>query len=561
MLPSSYATARGGDSRAWARGASTTLSASARRIAFTCTTLRPGCLREHPRDEPGDVRRGEAVAGGGDPLAVQPGDADVDAERAELDRRLRVAVVDLGVAHVVRGDGDHRGVRRREAGERHVVRRRDEHDVAEVGLVDQLVEQRVEVALGRAEAQVADLHAVLDRPAQAGGEHRAAAAQAGAEHLDAVSSQSGARLRMIPAQAVPWPKSSPCGSVSTSSSSSVLDDRRVLDAAADRRVVGVDAAVDHRDLDARARAAAPGPLARDLLGRTDPLERRQRVRARTRPTRRAAGLSPASSVRYSANAPQDLAAGGELALARLARSRARARASSSERADGQRDRSSSRRAGARALLDRVTRLLDRDRRLVREQAERVQVARRERRRALLVEQLERADHAVLVEERHAGDAVGLVADARADVLRPARVVARARDGDRHPAERDPAGDAVAERDAELLDSSALPPNAAWKTRSPASSSMRNSAPARAEITLAAVSTIISSTRSCVAGAATSAPMTAVRRRSSSASSSSTPRAPPPVDSAIPVRAYARSHGRTLARRGSAASNAASPAST
>ena len=80
---------------------------------------------------------------------------------------------------------------------------------------------------------------------------------------------------MIPAQAVPCPKSSSCGSVSTLDLAALLDDRDVLDAAADRRMVGVDAAVDHRDLDARAGAAAPGPLARDLLGRPDPLERRQ----------------------------------------------------------------------------------------------------------------------------------------------------------------------------------------------------------------------------------------------------------------------------------------------
>ena len=71
--------------------------------------------------------------------------------------------------------------------------------------------------------------------------------------------QSGARLRMIPAHAVPWPKSSPCGSRVDLDLVAVLDDRRVLDAAADRRMVGVDAAVDHGHLDARARCCRPRP--------------------------------------------------------------------------------------------------------------------------------------------------------------------------------------------------------------------------------------------------------------------------------------------------------------
>ena len=78
-----------------------------------------------------------------------------------------------------------------------------------------------------------------------------------------------------------------------------------------------------------------------------------------------------------------------------------------------------------------------------------------------------------------------------------------------------------------LTSSALPPNRRLEDEVVPGPRRRGTARRRcAEITLAAVSTIISSTRSCVAGAATSAPMTAVRRRSSSASSSATPRAPP-----------------------------------
>ncbi len=165
---------------------STTLSASARSTAFTCTTLSPGCFREQPRDETRDVRRGEAVAGGLDPAAVLPRHAHVDASRAELDRRLRVVEVGLGRLAVVRRDRDQRGVERGVARHRHVVRRCDEHDVPEVRLVDELVERGEEVALRRPEAEVADVHPVVDHPAQARGEDVAPSAQPRPERLDAV---------------------------------------------------------------------------------------------------------------------------------------------------------------------------------------------------------------------------------------------------------------------------------------------------------------------------------------------------------------------------------------
>ena len=91
---------------------------------------------------------------------------------------------------------------------------------------------------------------------------------------------------MIPAQAVPWPKSSVCGSVSKTISPVLNQDGHVFDPTADRRVVRVDPAVDDGHLDPGARAPLPGPLARQLLERSDPLDAREAVvRERCRPGR------------------------------------------------------------------------------------------------------------------------------------------------------------------------------------------------------------------------------------------------------------------------------------
>src|SRR5512134_2173442 len=49
-------------------------------------------LRHDPSDEPGNVRRREAVPGGRRPTAILPCDRDVDAPGTELDRRQRVVV-------------------------------------------------------------------------------------------------------------------------------------------------------------------------------------------------------------------------------------------------------------------------------------------------------------------------------------------------------------------------------------------------------------------------------------------------------------------------------------
>ena len=62
-------------------------SAVAARIVLTSNGRRGRVGRPDPGREPGDVRRGEAVARRDDPAAVLPGDVDVEAVRAELDRR------------------------------------------------------------------------------------------------------------------------------------------------------------------------------------------------------------------------------------------------------------------------------------------------------------------------------------------------------------------------------------------------------------------------------------------------------------------------------------------
>ncbi len=95
-------------------------------------------------------------------------------------------------------------------------------------------------------------------------------------------------------------------------------------------------------------------------------------------------------------------------------------------------------------------LPDRDGCLVREQAEHPDVAVVERRGAFLVEQLEHSDHRALVEERDTEDVLWHVADALADLGRPALVLLYVRDGHRLPADRHATRDAMSERDLDLL---------------------------------------------------------------------------------------------------------------
>ena len=91
----------------------------------------------------------------------------------------------------------------------------DQHHVAEVRLVDELVERREEVALRRAEAEVADIHPVLDRPAQARGEDVAPSAQRRPEHLDAVQLAIGREAADDPRAGGAVAEVVVCGSMST----------------------------------------------------------------------------------------------------------------------------------------------------------------------------------------------------------------------------------------------------------------------------------------------------------------------------------------------------------
>ena len=226
-------------------------------------------LAEDLRDEAGNVGSGEAVPGHREPSAIEPGNADVHAGGSELDRRIRIVVDGVGIGSIVARNRDHR---RKDGGEtrhRHVVRGRDQHDVAEVGKVGQLVEDAKIISPRRTETEVADLHPFLDGPAQAGHEDLAPSDQSRSHHLDAVefalrrqrSDDAGARGAVAGFVDMGRP---------------IFDDvvllqpdRHIAGHVADGGVVGVDAGVDHRDLDAAARALAPRPLGGHRVERND----------------------------------------------------------------------------------------------------------------------------------------------------------------------------------------------------------------------------------------------------------------------------------------------------
>jgi hypothetical protein len=145
------------------------------------------------------------------------------------------------------------------------VRRSHEHRPLEVRLVGELVENSGELLLRRREAHVDDLEALLDRPAQPGEQHSAAAREAGAEnpHADKLTLR-GERADDPGA----------CGPVTAEVSLGVLvdddlavrahrSDHRLLHLA-DERMLRIDPAVEDADTHALAGRAAPGPLASDL---------------------------------------------------------------------------------------------------------------------------------------------------------------------------------------------------------------------------------------------------------------------------------------------------------
>ena len=247
---------------------------------------------------------------------------------------------------------------------------------------------------------------------------------------------------MIPAQAVPCPKSSSCGSVSTvisspSSTIAAYSTRPPTAGWSASTPLSITATLTPLPVlppHAHSRVICSGGPIRSRVAQRVRLERGRPGRPQGQ-----LGLGPGGTRRRCAGCrgrPGELRLAGLRDLAHEARELergAKARIAVDQRAESAqllRDRAfdalfAESRGEQRAGVQPCARLLDRDGRLVGEQAERVEVGRRERGRPFLVEQLERADHAVLVEERHAHDAVGHVADALADVLRPARVAARA----------------------------------------------------------------------------------------------------------------------------------------
>ena len=140
------------------------------------------------------------------------------------------------------------------------MRRRDEDGVVEVRLVGQLVQQLGELPLRRREAHVDHVEALLDRPAQALEQHRAAALEAGAEHARAVEVALGREAADDPGAG---------GAVAAEVAFGVVhaldlvvlaavEGDRALDLA-DLRVARLDPAVEDADADALAGRAAEAP--------------------------------------------------------------------------------------------------------------------------------------------------------------------------------------------------------------------------------------------------------------------------------------------------------------
>src|SRR6185503_12513746 len=239
-------------------------------------------LRMASKDEGADaghVWGREAVAGAAKAGALQPGDVDVHPAREELDWRFRVVEEVERLGPVVAPDRQHRGEPPREAFDRQVVHRGDEHRLLEVREVGELVQALGEVSLRRREAHVHDVEAVLDRVAKTGDENRAAAGVAGTENAHAVeltlgregTNDAGAR-RSVAAEVALL--------VRLDRDLAVLPalDRDGPCERPDERVVRLDPAVEDADADAAPGRISPRPLAGDLRR---PLDRQLDVLFRT----------------------------------------------------------------------------------------------------------------------------------------------------------------------------------------------------------------------------------------------------------------------------------------
>src|ERR1700682_6484666 len=148
-----------------------------------------------------------------------------------------------------------------------------------------------EIPLGRAEAQIANVHSVLDRPSQAGDEHRPAATQPFTKDLDAVKlavrcdGTDDARARGAVAVGVlMWRR------IEHRSVGPLIDRHIAADAAVDRRVGCVNAAIENSNLDPLAGTSAPGPPRGDVLDRWHRAEYGQLLGSKLCGVRRAWGM-------------------------------------------------------------------------------------------------------------------------------------------------------------------------------------------------------------------------------------------------------------------------------
>ena len=209
------------------------------------------------------MRRGEAVAGRDDRATSRPRDVDVDATGAELHRR------DAGCRRGLRG-------RRPAAPPPRRPRRTARGTSARAGCWPRRPAwcrgsrpRRRSRAAARTIARSCSLRLMLttcmpcSRAQRMPAWNRAAAApQVGAEHPDAVDLGVRRERPDDAAHAVPCPTRSSCGP-STDAAVRRLGVELERDRAgdpADARMLAVDTAVDHRDLDAGAGRPAPGPL-------------------------------------------------------------------------------------------------------------------------------------------------------------------------------------------------------------------------------------------------------------------------------------------------------------
>ena len=422
-----------------------------------------------PRGKRRDVRRGEAVARRDDPAAVPPGDVDVEAVGPELDRRARVVEPDVRVADVVRGDRDDRREQRRVAGtatlfaaqtSRSWRSRPGRRARGRSPNIASLRDDRLRFTTGAP---------CVDRPVEAGREREALAPVVGPEDADRHDvGAPGARAWTIPAQAVPWPTTSIALGRRRRSCPRrrARPGRSATSAPPTAGWLALDARVDDRDGDpgaVRRRRTPSGPVAAAPSGARCAARPGRGVGARTARSRPAGGPSsdggsaggrPAATARPARSARErgQRAVPDEVELSRIGRrgagrsASASAHSGSSSSASRPRDRvrddrvdvaSSAvggrrRRASGAATartqrgvaVSRSTRLApDRDRRLPGEDRGELEVAQVERRLAALVEDLEDADGALVVDERHrdqrARHVAGLLGERAAEARRRA----------------------------------------------------------------------------------------------------------------------------------------------